>query len=170
MAEQFKRSDVHAIVVTIFLFTCAIPAVRFAQAQTLPAPGLHADIGSPGVPGSVRESNGSFVIDASGSDISGTADQFHFVYYGVSGDIDVRAAVNEIERVHWWTKGGVMIRETLAANSKHAMTVISASSGRAFQRSRRDGRQQRQHRTDRRRARLGAAGARRQSLHVLHLR
>ena len=133
MAEQFKRST-FTIVVTIFLFTCAIPAVSNAQAQTLPAPWRQADIGSPGVPGSAREINGSFLVDASGADIWGTADQFHFVYYGVSGDIDVRVAVNDIERAHHWTKGGVMIRETLAANSKHAMTVISAASGLAFQR------------------------------------
>jgi len=36
--------------------------------------------------------------------------------------------------VNVWSKVGVMIRESLAANSTHAMMIISSTSGAAFQR------------------------------------
>src|SRR5690606_31970481 len=39
-----------------------------------------------------------------------------------------------ITNSHAWAKAGIMIRETLGANSKHAFAMVSASQGRAFQR------------------------------------
>jgi Bacterial Ig domain len=46
----------------------------------------------------------------------------------------VIARVASITNTHAWAKAGVMIRETLTADSKHALVVTSISKGYAFQR------------------------------------
>jgi len=63
---------------------------------------------------------------------TGTADQFQFVYRTASGDVDIRARVGSVEAVQAWSKAGVMVRESLAANAAMGMMFISASSGSAF--------------------------------------
>ena len=96
-----------------------------------PAPWTAADIGTPSQPGSTQHANGTFTMRSTG-EVGGTADQFHFVYQPVTGDIDIRARVASIEAVQPWSKAGVMVRETLAPGSIMGMMFISASSGSAF--------------------------------------
>ena len=67
-------------------------------------------------------------------DIWSTSDQFHYVYQPVSGDVEIIARVNGLGAANGWSKSGVMVRETLAANSRHAYALISVSNGYAFQR------------------------------------
>ena len=100
----------------------------------LPPPWADADIGSPGIPGSADYANGTFTVTASGADIETTSDQFHYVYQPVSGDVTVIARVVSVQNTDPWAKAGVMIRETLDADSKHAMTVVTPGNGIAFQR------------------------------------
>ena len=104
------------------------------SAQTLPSPWASTDLGSPKVAGSATHSSGTFTITASGSDIWGTSDQFRFVYRPVTGDVEIVARVVSITQAHRWSKAGVMIRESLTAQSAHAMMVGSAGAGYAFQR------------------------------------
>jgi regulation of enolase protein 1 (concanavalin A-like superfamily) len=52
----------------------------------------------------------------------------------VTGDVDVITRVASIENVAAWVKAGVMIRETLSADSAHALMLVSAGKGLAFQR------------------------------------
>jgi hypothetical protein len=54
------------------------------------------------------------------------------VYRQVTGDIDVRARVTSVEAVQTWSKAGVMLRESLNADSVMGMMFLSASSGSAF--------------------------------------
>jgi len=100
----------------------------------LPAPWLHQDIGAVGLGGSASYSSGTFTVNASGTDIEGTSDQFHYVYQPLNGDGTVIARVASITNSNPWAKGGVMIRESLAANSTHAMMVLTPGNGLAFQR------------------------------------
>jgi hypothetical protein len=100
----------------------------------LPAPWVDQDIGGPGVAGSASYSGGTFTVKGSGTDVWGTTDQFHYVYQTLSGDATLIARVASIENTHGWAKAGVMIRESLAANSAFAMMVESAGVGVAFQR------------------------------------
>jgi regulation of enolase protein 1 (concanavalin A-like superfamily) len=102
--------------------------------SALPAPWANRDVGSVGVAGSATLAGTTFTVNGAGADIWGSADQFHYVYQPVSGDVTVVAHVATIQRVHDWTKAGVMIRESLTAGSKHAMMVVSAAKGLAFQR------------------------------------
>ncbi len=100
----------------------------------LPAPWVQQDIGSPGVAGSGGFSSGVFSVSGSGSDIEGSSDQFHFVYQPVFGDVTIYGRVASIQNTDPWAKGGVMIRETLNANSMHAMMALTPGNGLVFQR------------------------------------
>jgi hypothetical protein len=86
------------------------------------------------VPGSATYQQGKYRISAAGSDIWSAADQFHFVYQPVTGDVDIVARVVSITNTDAWAKGGVMIRESLTAESRHAFMLGSMAKGYAFQR------------------------------------
>ena len=103
------------------------------EAQSPPDGWLAQDIGTASG-GSVSASGNSFTVSGSGADIWDTADAFQFVYTPLTGDGMVMAQVTSLEAAHEWTKGGVMIRETLAAGSRHAFMLVSGSNGLAFQR------------------------------------
>lgn len=90
----------------------------------------NTDIGSVAATGNaVSTGADSFEIQASGSDIWGSADECHFAYQRLDGDGEITARVDSLQLTHDWAKAGVMIRETLAANSANVMSYISASYG-----------------------------------------
>ena len=125
-----QKSRVLACLVQVFLLFAAARV----SAQSLPAPWSTADVGAPTLAGSASYASGIFTIDAAGTDIWGTSDQFRFVYQQVSGDVEVIARVRGVTSQHAWSKAGVMIRATLAANSAHALALVSAANGVHFQR------------------------------------
>lgn len=100
----------------------------------LPSPWSQQDIGAVGGSGAAGHSSGTFTVLASGADIWNTSDQFRYVYQNLSGDGQITARVVSLTNTNGWAKAGVMIRESLAANSKQAMTIVSATNGTAFQR------------------------------------
>ncbi|MEM1058678.1 MAG: DNRLRE domain-containing protein [Verrucomicrobiota bacterium] len=93
-----------------------------------------ADIGNAVLAGSVTEDNGLYTIEASGNDIWGFQDGFHFVYREMTGDGELIAEVQSLVNSHSAAKAGVMIRETLDANSKHASSFVTPASGGRFSR------------------------------------
>ncbi len=98
-----------------------------ASAQ-LPAGWQSQDIGTTG--GSASESNGTWTVIGDGADIWGTSDAFHYAYVPLIGDGEIIAhVVDNGTGSNTWAKGGVMIRETLDANSKHIMAIITDSDG-----------------------------------------
>jgi regulation of enolase protein 1 (concanavalin A-like superfamily) len=103
-------------------------------AQSLPAGWASADIGAVGASGQAAASGGTFTVRGAGDDIWNAADAFHFAYVPLAGDGAVVARVASLERTHHWAKAGVMMRETLAAGSKHATMLVSPERGLAFQR------------------------------------
>ena len=111
-------------------------SVNVARAQSpLPAPWVSQDIGNPLIAGSSSiSSTGVVTINASGADIWGTSDQFHFAHVQVTGDVDIRMRVDSVPSTSTWAKVGVMIRASLAANSAQAFSLVSYSKGLAFQR------------------------------------
>ena len=100
----------------------------------LPAPWQSQDIGNVGAQGSATSANGIFTVRGAGGDIWGTSDAFHFASQPITGNVDIVARVTSVEDVHQWVKGAVMIRETLSAQSAHAMMLVSPRKGLAFQR------------------------------------
>jgi len=118
--------------------TTARSTARFSNVRIttlgLPSGQSSVDIGAPVIQGSTTYAAGTYTINAAGTDIWDTADQFHFVYQPVTGNTEVIARVASIVNTNSSARGGVMIRESLTASSRHAMAVISASAGYRFQR------------------------------------
>jgi len=84
--------------------------------------------------GSFTEDSGIYTIEGAGWTIWGTADGFHYAYKTAdSYTWQIMARVDSIENTDTWAKAGVMVRETLDPNSRHAMVVVTPESGVAFQ-------------------------------------
>ena len=86
------------------------------------------DIGTTG--GSADEAGGTWTVSGDGADVWGTTDAFHYAYVPLSGDGQIVArVVSNGTGSNTWAKGGVMIRETLDANSKHALLALTGGDG-----------------------------------------
>lgn len=90
------------------------------------------DIGDVGAAGSAGCADCNWTINGSGADIGGKDDEFHYVYQSLSGDGQIIARVVSVENTHNLAKAGVMIRETLDADSKHALMYVTANGSTAF--------------------------------------
>jgi regulation of enolase protein 1 (concanavalin A-like superfamily) len=117
------------MLVTLVCLTSGI-----ASAQSVPSPWTARDIGAPTLAGSATHASGTFTIDAAGVDIWSSADQFHFVYQAISGDVDISARLASLDPVYSWTNAGVMIRSSLSASAAHAYSMVSSSKGMYFRR------------------------------------
>lgn len=100
--------------------------------EPLISPWRTADIGKGNVFGDASIAGGTFTLSGSGRDIYNADDHFRFVYRTFTGNVDIRARVTGLTNTHIWAKAGVMIRETLQPNSKHAMALVSPTSGTSF--------------------------------------
>jgi hypothetical protein len=90
--------------------------------------------GLPGSVGSFVEAPaGTYTITATGADIWGTADQFHYGFKTLTGVGSIEAQVLSVGNTDPWAKAGVMIRETLDAGSKFAAVYITPGNGCRFQ-------------------------------------
>jgi regulation of enolase protein 1 (concanavalin A-like superfamily) len=77
---------------------------------------------------------GTYTVRGSGSDIWGTADEFHYVWTQWDGNFEITARVDSVQNVNAWTKAGIMIRQNLNAGSAHASLFATPGKGVAFQR------------------------------------
>jgi autotransporter-associated beta strand protein len=102
-------------------------------ATALPAPWTSVDIGNVPATGAAGFSSGTFTVVASVGDIWSTADAFRYTYQPLVGDGSIVARVASVESTGGWAKIGVMIRESVAANSRQAMVVVSPSNSVAMQ-------------------------------------
>jgi len=94
---------------------------------------LARDFTTVGEAGSLIQSDGVFVVKSTGSDIWNTSDSFRFVYKSLSGNGSITTKVENVQNTAMWAKAGVMIRESLAANSKYAIAFMTPTVGTAFQ-------------------------------------
>lgn len=90
------------------------------------------DIGATAA-GSTNISNGVFTIMGNGADIYGTADAFRYVYLQADGDCEIQARVVSTNATNAWCKAGVMIRQSLTADSAHAHMNWNLGQGYEFQ-------------------------------------
>jgi hypothetical protein len=84
----------------------------------------HCDIGAPQLPGSAKNLATGWDIVAGGVDIWEKADQCHFVFKDLTGDFDIAIRVESFTPAHLYSKAGLMIRESLDADSAHLMFVV----------------------------------------------
>lgn len=101
---------------------------------SLPAPWAHNDIGAVSLAGDATFDSSAFTIAASSSATSDTADSFHFVYQPAMRGVTIIARVGALTSTSEGARAGVMIRESLDPDAKHALLVGSAQSGVVFQR------------------------------------
>ncbi len=143
-----RRSKARIVVVALFL---AIVLALSACSSVTPAsptstpqvpgglgPGWQSvDIGSISAAGSATVTRQSasgtpadMTVEGGGADIWGNSDAFHFVYEEKTGDLQMTMKVKSIADTDVWAKVGLMVRDTLAADSVHA-TVDLTPAGRA---------------------------------------
>ena len=85
------------------------------------------DIGGPALAGSTTPFAGGYQIVAGGVDIWNQSDQFHFAHQQRTGDFDVRVRIESLTQADLYTKAGLMVRESLAANSREVMAFVFPS-------------------------------------------
>jgi len=90
------------------------------------------DIGNPAISGTSSVAGNGYAVSGSGTNIAGTSDQFAFNYRQVSGDFDVRLRVDSLTTEQSWAKAGLMARETLAANARHASAFATENINGAY--------------------------------------
>lgn len=98
----------------------------------LPLPWATADIGPVGIAGSASAAGGIYTVSGSGTGVNATSDQFRLVSQNSSGDCQIIARVDSLTASSSTAKAGVMIRESLAANSRCAGVCATPSSGVQF--------------------------------------
>ena len=83
--------------------------------------------------GLVENPAGQYTISANSGDVWDTADSFRFVYKTLNGDGAISAKVLSVTNTNVWAKAGVMIRESLSADSSYAFMFPTPDGRRAFQ-------------------------------------
>jgi hypothetical protein len=81
----------------------------------------------------VETAEGTILMNAIGADIWNAADEFRYVYKTLNGDGSMVACVDSLVASDVWTKGGVMIRETIDAGSAFAAVYMTGSNGVRYQ-------------------------------------
>jgi hypothetical protein len=93
------------------------------------------DIGIPSAPGSASydAGTGKWTVTADGNDFWAHSDNFHYVYTSLMGDGHLTARVVNLlgPGTNGWAKAGVMIREDLSPESKHATMAMTPTAGQA---------------------------------------
>jgi len=136
--EGYLSTDINFDAVTDFKDVAHIAAKWLKSTEQPPQPPANPalwnsrDIGTTG--GSVWWTDDELFIEANGGDIWGASDEFHYFYYKMpEDDFQLSVTVNSLEPISVWTKAGIMIRNSLDADSAHAMIVVTPGRGVAFQ-------------------------------------
>jgi len=116
------------LIIGLIAFSLAVP---LATSADLPSPWQHKDVGAVTVAGSANSAGG--VITLKGTlDIWGTNDGCHFAWQPLKGDGEIVTRVLSVEPTQNHAKGGVAIRESLEAGSRHATMVDTPTDGTQF--------------------------------------
>ncbi|MCB1120196.1 MAG: DUF1349 domain-containing protein [Verrucomicrobiae bacterium] len=78
--------------------------------------------------------NDMFRISASGGQIWGTKDDFHYVYRKVTGDVEATVKISSLQAEDAFGKAGIMFREFENETARHAFLTVSAGKGVALER------------------------------------
>ncbi len=93
--------------------------------KTLPLPWQETDLGTVKYPGRADFTEGFVTINGSGRDFWHTTDDGHFVYQQINCNKEIIAKVEMLDPAGYWSKAALMIRETLASNSKMAHVCLT---------------------------------------------
>jgi regulation of enolase protein 1 (concanavalin A-like superfamily) len=109
-------------------------AALFPQPEKLSGQGapegwLHADIGHVGVEGNAEIAKGEWLVHGSGADIWANGDSFHYLFKPWKGDGEFTARLISLQNTDPWAKAGLMIRESLGADARHATLALTPGHG-----------------------------------------
>jgi lysophospholipase L1-like esterase len=122
--KDVNKGTLYHYVVTSSNETGTSPfSAELAASAGLPGPFLSGDIGDVGIAGYTEFDGETFSMEGEGHDIDGTSDGFHFAYAPMSGEGAITARIVR-PMSSQWTKPGVMMRETLDADSRHASVLL----------------------------------------------
>jgi hypothetical protein len=99
-----------------------------AGAQALPAGWSVTDVGGPPAPGTGNVDAQGASVSSRGYDVNGNSDQFTFLYRSVRGEVVVVAKLTSLLNADPGSIGGLMLRESLNANSNHMSVFASPAS------------------------------------------
>jgi len=103
------------------------------RAVGLPNPWISEDIGSVQHTGTAEFRNGAFRVQSSGTNVLSESDSCHFVFKPVQGVSEIVARVTKVQLTDPWARAGLMMRESLAADSRHVFLSVTAARGGVFQ-------------------------------------
>ena len=98
-------------------------SAELAATFGLPGEWMSEDVGAVDVDGFTEYDGDVFSLEGHGRDIGGVSDSFHFAHHRMTGDGTITARV-VLPMSSQWTKPGVMVRESLAANARHASALL----------------------------------------------
>ena len=84
------------------------------------------DIGTPSTAGTQKTTGSSIEIQAAGTGIGGTRDQFRYGRTYVHGDSELTVRVGSLTNTHTSAKAGLMFRGSLAVNAPFVFVSVSA--------------------------------------------
>jgi len=99
-------------------------SITIAPFNVLPPPWQAIDIGNVGITGKSFSSAGGYAIAGAGN-LSGSSDNFRFLFQPMSGDGDLRANITSLQNSTVDARGGIIMRETLTPGSKYAFMGMS---------------------------------------------
>jgi hypothetical protein len=94
------------------------------EGSTLPLPWEATTLGSGNLAGSATFSDGAYTVAGSGV-LTGRNDSFGFAWQTLSGDGEIIARIEALDDTGASSRVGVMIRDTLASNSRHVFMGLS---------------------------------------------
>ena len=112
------------------LLLISVGIVSAADPAQLPSPWQRQDIGEMMVSGSAHYADGVFTLKGT-LDIWGKADGCQFAWQAVKGDVTIIARVLSVE-LSGHSKGGLAIRASVDADSRHATMVDTPTDGCQF--------------------------------------
>jgi hypothetical protein len=118
----------------VTLDSVAVSATELPPPGACPAAWNCADIGTvlPG-PGGQSLSGGSWTIQGGGSDIYGTADNFHYLWQPLAGDSSISVEVVSQAATSSWAKAGLMMRASTDPGSPYYAVFVTPGNGVAVQ-------------------------------------
>jgi hypothetical protein len=114
--------------------SCPPPPTCQPKPSCVPSPWNDKNVGNCNYSGSSSCLNSCYTVKGSGCDIWGNKDDCKYVFQNAYGDCEIKAKVCSIDNTDPWAKCGVMIRESMNSDSKHAFACVTAGNGTAFQR------------------------------------
>jgi hypothetical protein len=104
------------------------------QASATPAASAwtNVNIGNATPAGSLSTSGGTVTVQGAGSDVWGTADNFHFAYQNATGDATITARVASVTNTNAWTKALVLMREGTATGARYVGALVSPTAANKY--------------------------------------